>query len=164
MSRTALAPRSLAGLYGSKKRRQTVRTPQWFREAVCTAFGVARIPLDPCAHPSPRYHFAEENWSSKGLARAWNRPAFVNSPWKYLGDWMAYAWAEQRRTHLPLVLLGPWRSHRLTFLPALRGGTVHFFRAFPFEGETDGTPFACFAVAFNCTFPETPYELDRKDW
>lgn len=160
----AAAPKPLAGLYGAKKRRQTVRTPRWFLEAVCRAFGVERIPLDPCAHPSPRYHFAQENWSSKGLQRPWRAPAFVNSPWAKLGDWMAYAQAEQARTHLPLVLLGPWRSHRLSFLRALRGGEVVFFRAFAFEGETDSTPFACFAVAFNCTFPVTPYELDRKEW
>ena len=161
----AVAPLPLAGLYGGKtKRRQAVRTPRWFLEAVCKAFGLAQIPLDPSAYPFPRYHFAGENWMSKGLHRPWNKPAYTNPPWAKLGDWMTYAWNEQRRTRLPLVLLGPWRSHRLTFLPALRGGEVSFFRAFPFEGEKDSTPWACFAVAFNCHLPEMPYELERRQW
>lgn len=162
--RAAPAPASLAGLYGSKKRRQTVRTPGWFVDAAAKALGRPQVPLDPCAHPMPRYQFAQVNWSKGALKRPWHLPWFANPPWKDLGEWMVYAQAEARRTGMPGVLLGPWRSHRLTFLPALRGATVVFFRAFAFQGEPDSTPFACFAAAYNCTFPDTPYELDRKEW
>lgn len=160
----AAAPNALRGLYGApKKRQQARRTPQWFLDAAAEALG-GSIPLDPCAHRSPKFHFAEENWCYGGLKKPWERKSFANPPFDDLAAWMRYAWDEATRTGLPQILLGPWRSHRHGFLENLSGGEVVFFRAFPFVGMRNSPPFPCFAVTRHCRLPRTAYEFDRKRW
>lgn len=163
--RAKAAPRSLAGLYdATRKRPQTVRTPPWFVDAAREALDESVIPLDPCATRNPAWHFAAENWSKGGLKRAWELKAFANPVYRDLDAWMSHAHSEAMRTGLPLVLLGPWRSHRVNFCRNLKHGEVVYLKAFAFVGRRNATPFPCFAVAFHCRLPRTPYELDRKQW
>ena len=156
----------LRGLYDAArngKRRQDIRTPQWFVDAASEALG-GSIPLDPCATRSPRWHFAEENWSSRGLDRPWERPSFANPRYDNLVAWMEHAQAEAARTGLPQIFLGPWRTHRHGFFNALARSEVIFFRAFPFVGQRNSAPFPCFAAVRHCTFPATAYEFGRRPW
>lgn len=159
------APAPLAGLYtAGRKRKQSVSTPGWFLDAVREGLRLQVIPLDPCAYPNPRRHFAQINWTRGGLRREWIAPAYCNPPYADLVEWLAYAQHEALRTGFPTVFLGPWRSHRLGFCEALRGAQVHFFKAFPFVGHVNSPPFPVFAAAWHVTLPRTPYEMDRKQW
>lgn len=158
------APKPLRGMYeAGRKRRQDIRTPQWFIDASSEALG-GSVPLDPCAHRSPRWHFAEENWTRGGLDRPWERPSMANPEYNNFVAWMRYAADEAARTGLGQILLGPWRHHRIGFIEQLRGAEVILFRSFAFAGMRNTAPFACFAAVRHCRFPVTPYEVDRKRW
>ncbi|HKY36478.1 MAG TPA: hypothetical protein VJN18_11100 [Polyangiaceae bacterium] len=159
------APASLAGLYlAGRKRNQIVCSPLWWIAAVCEGMRLERIPLDPCAHPKPAKHFAIQNWTRGGLDAPWLHPSYANPPFNELVRWMRHARACAMLTGFPVVLLGPWRSHRIGFCEALAGATVLFFKAFPFDGQKNATPFPCFAAAWHVQLPRTRYEMDRKAW
>lgn len=159
---------SLKGLYDATRngaRRQDIRTPQWLVDAASETLG-GSIPLDPSAHRSPRWHFAEENWSSRGLDRPWEKPTYVNSRFDVLALWLDYWQSEARRTGLPSLIIGPWRSHRYGggFVDAIRGAEVVFFKAFAFAGQRNSSPFPVFLAARNVRFVRTAYEVDRQVW
>ena len=155
---------SLRGMYdATRKRRQDIRTPQWLLDAVIEALG-GSVPLDPCASRSPKFHFAEENWSYGGLKKTWSKPSYANPPFNNLVAWMRQAYDCATETGLPTILLGPWRTHRHGFAEQLGGADVVFFHAFKFAGQRNSAPFPCFAAVRHCKFPRTAYEVDRKRW
>lgn len=162
MTLAIAAPKPLRGLYNArKKRKQEVRTPRKLIDAFADALG-GEVPLDPCATRSAEHHFARVNWMYAGLKRAWLLPAYANPPYKYLAAWLAHTRAQALLTGLPTILLGPWRSHRTTFCAELDGQEVVYLKAFPFEGQTNTAPFACFVVAWNLRLPSLPWELGRS--
>lgn len=154
-------PKSLKGLYtAGKKRKQEIRTPRALVEAFADALGGA-IPLDPCATRSPLFHFAQENWPTRGLVRHWERPSYSNPPWRYLFAWLMHARIEAARTGLPTILLGPLRPHRTTFCSLLDGRELVLLKAVPFEGHANTHPYPVFVAAWNLTLPRLPLELGR---
>ncbi len=158
----AIVPKPLKGLYtAGKKRKQEVRTPLKLVHAFADALG-GSIPLDPCATRSPLTHVAEENWTSRGLDRGWEKPVYANPPWKYFSEWLVHARLEAVRTGLPTIVLGPWRSHRVVFLSVLHAMEVVYLKALPFEGHTNTMPTPCFVVAWNLTLPKLPWEMGRS--
>jgi len=165
--KTRAAPVPLAGLYdATKKRKQNIRTPEWFLAGVLEAFG-GYIPLDPCAHRNQRHWFAHTNWTAGGRSRPWEEKTYANPPFggalRELVYWLAHARVQAAHTGLPTIVLAPWRSHRHHFMPALAASTVIWFRAFPFAGHKNSTPFPCVAIVRHCKFPRLELETGRAD-
>lgn len=157
----AIVPKPLKGLYtAGKKRKQEVRTPLKLVAAFADLLG-GTIPLDPCATRSPLTHIAEENWTSRGLVRHWEKKTYSNPPWSKFSDWLVHARLEATRSGLPTIVLGPWRSHRVVFLSVLDGVEAVFLKALAFEGHKNTMPTPCFVVAWNLTLPKLPYEMGR---
>ncbi len=157
----AIVPKPLKGLYtAGKKRKQEVRTPHKLVAAFADLLG-GSIPLDPCATRSPLTHIADENWTSRGLKRHWEKPGYANPPWNVFSDWLVHARLEAARSSLPTIVLGPWRSNRNVFLSVLDGVEAVWLKALAFEGHKNTMPTPVFVVGFNVALPRLPYELGR---
>lgn len=157
-------PAALKGGYDNRKRKQSIRSSAWLIECAAQTLGGA-IPLDPCAHRLKRHHFAQTNWTHGALERTWDQPNYANVPFKWLVLWLQYAQQQAAHTGLPTMVLGPWRSQRLGYCDAIRGATVVYFKAFPFEGYTNSPPFPVTLTIWNTDrWPRTPYEMARQRW
>lgn len=149
------AHRSLRSGYAGKQaheRKQTIRTPPEILAPVIAGFG-SRVQLDPCASRWKRHHFAEHNYTYKGLERPWMDRTYVNPPFDSLGDWLEHARAQARKG-FRIALIGPWRSHRVRFCaPLCAAASLVYLKAFPFLGQENCTPFPCFIAGYNIDLP-----------
>lgn len=147
------APKALRSGYAGKQQRdrsQHHRTPPIVLEPIQSDWD--GIELDPCASPRKAHHFARENYTRRGLDLPWRDRTYANPPYSGLGDWLAKA-AEEAANGYRIRLLGPWRSHRLTFCAALFAADIVLLKAFPFHGQKETSPFPCFVASWGCPAP-----------
>lgn len=109
------APKALAGLYGSKERKQETFTPMPILDAIARVWPEG-IALDPCGHPEAplicdlRLYVPD---TVSGLEYPWEPRTYLNPPFNNLKDWLLKTMEEYADGIQEIMVLSPCRSRRV---------------------------------------------------
>ena len=149
--------KTLSGNVGGQKREQEVLTPDWILDAVREAFG-GSIDFDPCASSNPSCWVANNNITlpADSLPIDWTfaKSIYVNPPFNDLNRWLMKV-ADTADRKIPIVILFPFRPHRMWLWPSLRGAAVVFLHYnVKFKGHKNAFPAPLALATFNCELPD----------
>lgn len=89
-----------------------------------------------------------------GLHYLWEKPCYVNFPFKYMAAWLRVARISSDTCKTPIVLMAPVRTSRRWFSTLTRDTTWIWLAPFPFVGERDCFPAPLSLLTYNCEIPQ----------
>jgi site-specific DNA-methyltransferase (adenine-specific) len=133
-----------------KSAKQTWRTPAWLVRAIQT---IGPITLDPCASRVKAHHFAERNYTRRGLVDFWPHHGlvYVNPPYsRAIATWAAHCRTQASRGATVLLLV-PARPDTAWWHESVATGAnrIAFLRGrLKFQGARHAAPFPSALVLY----------------
>lgn len=99
-----------------------------------------------------------------GLRLSWDRPTFVNHPYKYTHEWMEKLWKEVLKHKQPTVMLCPVRPWRKWWVEyARRADECVWLSPVQFVGHKQPAPMPMCMLTYGCILPHLgKYETGRS--